>query len=112
MMAFCHTSSALSDPVTTLLSGDYDPATLMNSMSKIFGSTLEVLHSEKDDINDLSKDVTFWCSHQKRQTNIQTLVKDVNLDTKVDLDKPFTFIVHGWIDNVNRTWIKNMTTSE
>ena len=98
------------DPVATFLSGDYDANDLMNSIAMDIRPG-EVLHTEKDEIKDVSEDISFWCSNQQRQIPIKTMVDDSSLESKVDLKKPFTFIVHGWIDNGNRTWIKNLTSS-
>ena len=111
-----HTSNAgiFSDVISSKFSAmktDYDAAALMNSMSMIFGSSVK-LFTSADDGPTIDKDVTFWCSNQQRQSNVQTFVNDSDINSKVDIKKPFTFIVHGWTDNGNRTWIKNMTNSK
>ena len=81
VLAICPFIRGLSDPVETLLSGDYDANALMNSMFKILGSTFDVLFTEKDDIDDISADISFWCSNQQRQEQIRTTVNDSSLAT-------------------------------
>ena len=90
---------------------DYDAAAVMNSLSMIFGSSMRLL-TGTDDGPTIDQDVTFWCSNQQRQSNIQTFVNDTDMVNKINISKPITFIVHGWTDNGNRTWIKNMTNSK
>lgn len=36
------------------------------------------------------------------------MINDSNLSAKLDVSKPIVFITHGWVDNSNRLWIKEL----
>jgi pimeloyl-ACP methyl ester carboxylesterase len=37
---------------------------------------------------------------------VQVLHEDPDLDEHLDLSKPVAFLVHGWFDDANKTWVK------
>lgn len=102
----------LDDQIETLMTGEYDPDEVMNSIALSTKPPGFEFLPETEDAIVISADVTFWCSNQQRQVPIKTLVDDSDLEAKVDLRKPFTFIIHGWTDDGQRPWIINATSSE
>ena len=108
VLAICPFAMGVFDPVATFSSGDYDPAALMDSIAMNLKPD-NVLFTENDDLKDNTAAITFWCSNQQRQVEVKTMVNDSSLAAKVNLEKPFTFIVHGWTDSRMRPWIINAT---
>ena len=111
VLTICPFALGVTDPEIAFRSMDFDANNLMNSMAPAMGSSVNTLYTERDDIKDFSEDITFWCSNQQRQEQIKTMVNDSSLESKVNLDKPFTFIVHGWTASGDSIWIKNATLS-
>lgn len=46
---------------------------------------------------------------RNNRNHTQTWINDEKLNEKLDFRLPLAFIIHGWYDNRNRTWIKEMT---
>ncbi|XP_063698095.1 endothelial lipase-like [Culicoides brevitarsis] len=71
------------------------------------GTKLTVKHlcGEVDD-TPIEEDVTFWAINRETNELRQVWLKDPNIAQKLDFSKPVAFVIHGWIDNVNRTWVQ------
>lgn len=39
---------------------------------------------------------------------MQVTINDQDVHYKLDVSKPLLFLTHGWTDNVNRTWVKDI----
>lgn len=61
-----------------------------------------------DSIGPINEEVTFWCINRNTNQVIQTFINDPNITAKVDVTKPLYTVTHGWLDNVNRTWVQGM----
>ncbi|XP_058813963.1 phospholipase A1 VesT1.02-like [Topomyia yanbarensis] len=70
-----------------------------------FGNTLSQIFFGTDEVRS---EVTFWCSNPDHLGYMQVFVEDPNVHQKVDITKPILFLTHGWTDNVNRTWVKEI----
>lgn len=65
------------------------------------------LFKGNDTYGPINEEVTFWCINRQTNQIIQTFVNDPQLNLKIDSTKPLYIVVHGWLDNVNRTWVKD-----
>ncbi|XP_053686691.1 pancreatic triacylglycerol lipase-like [Sabethes cyaneus] len=88
---------------------DYDAAFLMDSFFGIVANTTKYIING-DSTNPIEVDVTFWCGNRNSPNLEQTVINDGSLSSKLVTSKPIVFIVHGWLDNRNRNWIRSMTS--
>ncbi|XP_039432290.1 phospholipase A1 3-like [Culex pipiens pallens] len=58
--------------------------------------------------NELRSEVTFWCANPNHYDYMQVTINDQDVHYKLDVSKPLLFLTHGWTDNVNRTWVKDI----
>ncbi|XP_053686690.1 lipase member I-like [Sabethes cyaneus] len=86
-------------------SSDYH---LAASMDAVFGAL-------KNDIatllkgpvtNPMEEEVTFWCGNRNSTKLTQTFLNDSEIMMKIDVNKPMTFVIHGWLDNATRLWVQ------
>lgn len=76
---------------------------LMQGTKLTYGKIL----NGNDTYGPLDKEITFWCINRKTNKTIQTFINDPDINSKIDTTKPLYTVTHGWIDNVNRTWVQN-----
>ncbi|XP_055537284.1 phospholipase A1 member A-like [Wyeomyia smithii] len=88
---------------------DYDAAFLMDSLFGIVANTTKYIISGGA-TNPIETDVTFWCGNRNSPNLELTTINDENLGSKITTSKPIAFIVHGWLDNRSRNWVRAMTT--
>ncbi|XP_055523307.1 phospholipase A1 3-like isoform X2 [Wyeomyia smithii] len=69
------------------------------------GNTLSQLFFGTDEVRS---EVTFWCSKPDHLAYQQVFVNDPYVHKKIDITKPIVFLTHGWTDNVNRTWVREI----
>ncbi|XP_058457697.1 lipase member I-like [Malaya genurostris] len=83
---------------------------LAASMDAVFGALRNDISNFLEGSTEASveKDVTFWCGNRNSSQFMQTFFNDTDLDSKIDFTKPLTFIIHGWLDNATRIWVKTM----
>ncbi|XP_058467070.1 lipase member H-B-like [Malaya genurostris] len=72
-----------------------------------FGNTLSQIFFGTDEVRS---EVTFWCSNSDHLNYMQVFVNDLNVHHKIDVAKPTMFLTHGWTDNVNRTWVREIVS--
>lgn len=51
-------------------------------------------------------------SRSQNKTLRQTFINDVAIATKLNASLPVAFLIHGYIDNVNRTWVQRTIRGE
>ncbi|XP_039439186.1 lipase member H-like [Culex pipiens pallens] len=55
--------------------------------------------------------VLFFCGHSDSTTLQETRWKDPGIDSKLNLSKPVTFVIHGWTDDAKKLWVQEMAQS-
>nr|XP_019562534.2 pancreatic triacylglycerol lipase-like [Aedes albopictus] len=88
---------------------DFDAAQLMDSLFGALANGTKVILNGGSTGNPLSVDITFWCGNRNNPNLVQTMVNDSSMASKISKSKPLVFIIHGWLDNRSRNWIKDMT---
>ncbi|XP_055587451.1 phospholipase A1 3-like [Uranotaenia lowii] len=81
---------------------------LANRLGMVVGAFSNTLSQLFFGINEVRSEVTFWCSNADHADYMQVFVNDPNLHRKLDVTKPIMMVTHGWTDNVNRTWVKEI----
>lgn len=90
---------------------DYTVEEILRLFLRGIGLTTDKLLRVDENV-PIEEDVTFWCTNSDHLDELrQVMVNDTTqlLQDKLALDKPITFIIHGWLDNANRSWVKLMT---
>ncbi|XP_039431582.1 pancreatic triacylglycerol lipase-like [Culex pipiens pallens] len=87
---------------------DYTAAFLMDSMFGLFTNDSKYIMNGGF-TNPIEVDVTFLCGNRNVPTLVPTTINDGGLGSKIDTSKPLVLIIHGWLDNSKRNWIKQMT---
>jgi len=79
--------------------------------SRMANLSFAVLLNETDN-TPIADDVTFFCINRKSGANnfVQTYLNDSSINQKLNLTLPVTFIVHGWIQSRNSTWVPLMAS--
>ncbi|XP_055311609.1 phospholipase A1-like [Sitodiplosis mosellana] len=49
----------------------------------------------------IDQDVTFWCMAPGQADVNQTYLNDPDIASKIDLTKPMSFLIHGWLGGLN-----------
>lgn len=89
------------------LSGDHSVPELLDMFITGVGLTTDRLLRQREDIL-IEDDVTFWCMNRETQRIHQTGLNDTEIDEKIDIRKPVVLIIHGWLDNFKRSWMRDM----
>lgn len=88
---------------------DYTVEEILRLFLRGIGLTADKLLRIDENI-PLDQDVTFWCTNIDHKIEMnQVMVNDTSSMDKLARDKPVVFIIHGWLDNANRSWVKQMT---
>lgn len=88
---------------------DYDAAELMDLLFGSLANGTKLIIEGNSTGNPLSVDIKFLCGNRNNPNLVQTMLDDSNLASKISNSKPLVFIIHGWMDNGNRNWIKSLT---
>ncbi|XP_063698081.1 pancreatic lipase-related protein 2-like [Culicoides brevitarsis] len=87
------------------------------SFGDIFTVVKTIIKKFKDFVFDglqvadpIDTDTTFWCLNRESPDDEmqQVAMHDPKLEKKINLTKPIAFIIHGWIDHVNRAWVTDL----
>lgn len=87
---------------------DYDKLEILRLFKQGVQLTFGKLFIGDDIYGLIEEEVTFWCINRQTNKTIQTFIEDPDINFKIDVTKPVYIIIHGWLDNVNRTWVKNL----
>ncbi|KAL9700201.1 hypothetical protein quinque_003642 [Culex quinquefasciatus] len=86
---------------------DFTAAYLMDSMFGIVtNNTKSILNG--DSTNPIEVDVKFFCGNRNAPSLEATTIDDGSLEGKIDTSKPLVLVIHGWLDNSSRNWMKLM----
>ncbi|XP_053688684.1 lipase member H-B-like [Sabethes cyaneus] len=86
---------------------DYNAANVMDSIFKVMSNDIQYILTG-DTKNPIESDVIFQCGNRNSPELSQTVINDGNFSSKIVASKPMVFITHGWLDNGNRIWVRNM----
>lgn len=54
-----------------------------------------------------NESIMFLILFRKQPVYRQVYINDSNITSKFDFSLPVAFLIHGWFDSVNRTWMNN-----
>ncbi|XP_058831711.1 lipase member H-like [Topomyia yanbarensis] len=83
---------------------DYNAAFIMDSIFSVLVNDI----LKGDSTNPVEMDVIFWCGNRNSPNLSQVVINDTSLSSKIVTSKPLAFITHGWLDNGDRYWVRDM----
>ncbi|EAT47860.1 AAEL001096-PA [Aedes aegypti] len=86
---------------------DYNLAFAMDTLFGLVINTTE-FWINGNNTDPIEVNVKLMCGNRNTATLSRTFINDGNLKAKIDTSKPMVFITHGWVDNGNRVWIKEL----
>lgn len=86
---------------------DYSSDEILRLIFRGVPLTFDRLLSDNDSYGLIVEEVTFWCIDRDTNQLMQTYINDTEIDKKLDLTKQLWIVMHGWIDNINRTWMQD-----
>ncbi|XP_062550558.1 lipase member I-like [Armigeres subalbatus] len=86
---------------------DYNMAFAMDSIFGIVINTTE-FWINGNNTDPVEVNVKLMCGNRNNAALSRTFINDDNLKAKIDTSKPIVFVTHGWLDNGNRVWMKEI----
>ncbi|XP_065078590.1 phospholipase A1 member A-like [Ochlerotatus camptorhynchus] len=83
-------------------------ASFLDTISTSIADAVGTVLQDVFDNRTIDQEVTFWCGKRGYSQLQQTFVNDSNINSKLDLSKPIAIITHGWLSEVNVSWVQEM----